>query len=110
MRSRNAADYDMSYNRIQWAGEEYILEELMNEHKAKLTSGRQYSKDEMYWIGYTYRYWHFLTGESSKSISKQVPAKIMRMGYEGFHTEDTALAVEDLKRLAEERKAGMSGK
>jgi len=104
MKSKCAADYDMSYNRLQWMGEEYILEELIDECGDKLIQGEQYSEDQMFWIGYTYRYWHFLTGESSKKIIFQVPAEIMRRGYAGFHTEDMTLAIEDLKILAKNRK------
>jgi len=104
MRSKCAADYDMSYNRLQWMGEEYIMSELIEECGGKLAAGERYSKDEMYWIGYTYRFWHFLTGESSKKVLSHAPAKIMKQGYAGFHTEDVSLAIEDLKQLAEERK------
>jgi hypothetical protein len=104
MRSRCAAEYDMDYNRLQWAGEEYIMEEFIDEMNGKLTFGKQYSGDAVYWIGYTYRYWNFLTGESSRRISSQVPAKIMCLGYPGLHTEDMTLAVDDLKRLASERR------
>ena len=105
MRSKCAADYDMSYNRLQWLGEEYIMEELIDECGDRLVPGEQYSKDQMFWIGYTYRYWHFLTGESSKKIVSQVPAKVMRRGYAGFHTEDMTLAIEDLKTVAKGRTA-----
>lgn len=109
MRSGCAADYDMDYNRLQWMGEEYILSELIEECGGKLVRGEQYSKDEIYWIGYTYRYWHFLTGESSKKILSQAPAKIMKRGYAGFHTEDVSMAIEDLKQLAESRKRTRAG-
>jgi hypothetical protein len=113
MRSKCAADYDMRYNRLQWMGEEYILEELIDECKGKLVQGDLYSEEAMFWIGYTYRYWHFLTGESSKKISKQAPAIIMKYGYPGFHTEAMELAIEDLKNSTKDlshimRKRAMS--
>ncbi|MDR1954721.1 MAG: hypothetical protein LBP82_02055 [Candidatus Methanoplasma sp.] len=104
MGSRCAADYDADYDRLQWMGEEYIMSELIEECGGKLVPGEQYSRDEMYWIGYTYRYWHFLTGESSKKILSQAPVRIMKQGYAGFHTEDVSMAIEDLKQLAESRK------
>ncbi|MDR0697412.1 MAG: hypothetical protein LBF68_07790 [Christensenellaceae bacterium] len=102
MNSVCVANYDQEYNRLQWAGEEYILEELIDECKDKLVSGKTYTKDEMYWIGYTYRYWHFTTGESSKKIIKRAPAKIMKNGYARLHTIDVALAIEDLIQLAKQ--------
>jgi hypothetical protein len=100
MRSKCAADIDMSYNRLQWMGEEYIMEELIDECGDRLVQGDRYSEDAMFWIGYTYRYWHFLTGESSKKISLQAPAIVMKYGYPGFHTLAVELAVEDLKGAA----------
>ena len=98
MKSKCAADFGLKYNRLQWTGEEYLLEELIDECKDKLVPGRQYSKDEMFWIGYTYAYWHFYTGESSKKILAQAPSKIMKRGYAAFHTMDMILVIEDLKR------------
>lgn len=104
MKSQCAADYGLKYNRLQWAGEEYILEELIDECKDKLTLGEQYSKDEMFWIGYTYSYWHILTGESSKKILSQVPARMMRSSYAGLHTVDMVLAIEDFKQPAAKKR------
>ena len=98
MKSKCAADYGLEYNRLQWAGEEYLLEELIDECKDKLIPGQRYSKDEMFWIGYVYGYWHFSTGESSKKILTQAPPKIMKKGYAGLHTLDIMLAIEDIKR------------
>jgi hypothetical protein len=107
MKSRTAADYGLKYNRFQWAGEEYLLEELMDEFKEKMTVGEMYSKDELFWIGYTYSYWHILTGESSKNILKQAPAKLMKKAYLGLHTVAMELAIEDLKELAKNEKSNL---
>ena len=104
MKSKTAADYGLKYNRLQWAGEEYLLEELIDEFKEKMAVGVTYSKDEMFWIGYTYSYWHFLTGESSKKIVIQAPPKLMKRAYAGMHTMDMQLAIEDLKQLAKAKK------
>lgn len=42
----------------------------------------------MYWAGYVYRYWHYVTGESSREIYRQAPAKTMNVNYLMFHTMD----------------------
>ena len=68
MNSRTAAALDDTYDRLQWAGEEYILEELNDEVGGLKKAGTLYSAEVMYWAGYTYRYWHYYTGESSKAI------------------------------------------
>ena len=44
MRSRTAAALDDVYDRLQWAGEEYILEELDDEVGGLRKSGIRYSK------------------------------------------------------------------
>ena len=65
MRSRVARDLDSEYNRMQWAGEEYLLEEFADECPQTIKGNAQYDKEVMYWAGYLYRYWHILTKESS---------------------------------------------
>ena len=109
MRSKCASEYDMEYNRLQWMGPEYILEEFSDEHEKRYgirpVKGEQYSEDVMFWIGYVYRQWHFITGESSKNISAQAPAAIMEKHYGGLHTYcNVELAVDDLKTFAEQRR------
>jgi hypothetical protein len=104
MKSTCAADLDMEFNRLQWLGEEYIMEELIDEVGDKLVPGRQYSEDAMFWAGYIYRYWHFLTGESSKEISKQASGEKMIRVYPAYHTfANMDLAVELLKEDAAAR-------
>ena len=87
MNSETAKALDSTYNRMQWAGEEYLLEEVMEATGDKLTEkGEVYSKDVIYWIGYIYRYWHYYTEESSKVIYKQAPVETMKRNYLMFHT------------------------
>ena len=85
---------------MQWAGEEYLLEALIEEvGNDVLVANETFDEEVMYWIGYIYRYWHFYTGESSKKIVKQANINTMRMNYNIFHTFDPALAVDELKEL-----------
>ena len=44
-------------------------------------------------------YWHYVTGESSREIYRQAPAKTMNVNYLMFHTMDPEMAVEDLKEI-----------
>ena len=99
MNSETAASIDQSYDRLQWMGEEYILENLEDEVGLLKKDNKQYTKDVMYWIGYTYRYWHYMTGETSKEIYKQANEIVMSEAYLWFHTLDMRMAVEDLKNL-----------
>ena len=98
MNSETCAFFDLPYNRLQWAGEEYILATFMDEVEVK-SSGFTYSRDELFWIGYVYRYWHFLTGENSKTIYSQAKAELMKGCYTGFHSLDVEMAIENLKEI-----------
>ena len=91
---------DSKYNRMQWAGEEYLLEEVVDNAGNKVSVGGEvFSKDVLYWIGYIYRYWHYCSGEDSKKIYKQAPVEVMKRNYMMFHTMDPVLAIEDLKKI-----------
>jgi len=100
MNSRAAAALDDTYDRLQWAGEEYILEELNEEVGGLKKSDEIYSGEVMYWAGYTYRYWHYYTDESSKSIYKIADAKTMNECWLGFHTFDVEMAIDNLLEIS----------
>ena len=100
MTSDTAKELDSKYNRMQWAGEEYLLEEVATAAGDTLiTEGEVFSKDILYWIGYIYRYWHYYNGEDSVKIYKQAPVETMKRNYMIFHTMDPVLAIEDLKEI-----------
>ena len=101
MTSEVAKALDSTYNRMQWAGEEYLLEELVAISGEELSKeGEIYSKDILYWIGYVYRYWHYYTNENSAIIYKQAPVRTMKRNYMMFHTMAPELAIEDLKEIS----------
>ena len=82
MKSATAKALDSTYNRMQWAGEEYLLEEVIDEAGDRFEKPREVYADELiYWIGYIYRYWHYVTGEYSKEIYKQAQVKVMKQNY-----------------------------
>ena len=103
MTSEMAAHLDSPYNKYQWMGEEYLLEELCDEKNLE-TEGEKYNKDVLYWIGYIYRYWAISRNESSKKIIRQAPAKTMKRNYFAFHTLDPELAIDDLKEIYRQRR------
>ena len=99
MNSKTAAALDDVYDRLQWAGEEYILEELNDEKNGLKKSGTVFSVEVMYWAGYIYRYWHYYTNECSREIYKIADAKTMNDCWLGFHTYDVEMAIDDLKEI-----------
>nr|WP_316624134.1 hypothetical protein [uncultured Ruminococcus sp.] len=105
MTSETAKELDSRYNRMQWMGEEYLLEEIISAAGDTLSgTGEVYQREVLYWIGYIYRYWHYYTGESSAKIIRQAPAATMKRNYMMFHTMDPELAIEDLKEIHNQKK------
>ena len=106
MTSEVAKALDSTYNRMQWAGEEYLLEELVDVAGDKLSKeGEIFSKDILYWMGYLYRYWHYYTKEDSVKIYKQASVATMKRNYLMFHTMAPELAIEDLKEIYKQKRA-----
>lgn len=103
MNSRTAAALDDVYDRLQWAGEEYILEELEDEVCGLKKAGTIYTVEVMYWTGYIYRYWHYYTSECSREIYKIADAKMMNECWLGFHTFDVEMAIDDLKEIYKQK-------
>lgn len=99
MNSQAAAALDDTYDRLQWAGEEYILEELDEEVHGLKKAGESYPGEVMYWTGYVYRYWHYYINEDSAAIYKTAEAETMKDCWPGFHTFDVEMAIDDLKEL-----------
>ena len=60
-------------------------------------SDEVYSLECIYWIGYIYRYWHYVTGESSKEIYKQAPIKVMKQNYARLYMRTPEEVIEILK-------------
>ena len=98
MTSQVSADMDKEFHHIQWAGKAYILSRMEEELKEQVKKGDAlYDKETLYWTGYIYRYWNFYTGESSKAIYRQAPAKTMKAVYLMYHTMSPEMAIDRLK-------------
>lgn len=106
MNSDVAKDLDMPFHHMQWAGTHYLMSRMEDEHADELTQGECYDMETLYWAGYLYRYWHIYTGESSRVIYKQAPAKTMRIVYLMYHTMSPEMAIDRLKEsYLEKRKS-----
>jgi hypothetical protein len=99
MNSNTVAHLDLPFDHMQWAGELYVFGSVLDEVSIKRGQSKPFHEEKMYWIGYTYRYWHFLTGESSIEIYKQADACTMNSAYNAFHTMDCSMAIDNLKEL-----------
>ena len=74
--------------------EEAIFDSLLNEY-GKLSYGKsKYTKNEMYWIGYTYRYFCYTYDINMKQAYSIVSPKEMRSVFIPYHSLDCPQAIE----------------
>lgn len=83
-----------------------VFDELKKEYGETTYGTERYGADELYWMGYLYRYWACSTGERSARIYKTVGAREMRALFEPYHTLDPAQAIQ---RIAEAKGIGLDG-
>lgn len=95
-----AEGLDRPYDRLQWAGEEYILEEMLDENPDLPRTGAVWGDEPLFWTGYLYRRWHNRTGESSAQIVRTAPPKTMLACWPGYHTLDPDAAIDRLIEAA----------
>ena len=58
------------------------MEEVIDEAGDRFEKpGEVYTDEMICWVGYIYRYWHYVTGESSKELYKQAPVKVIKQNY-----------------------------
>ena len=98
MHSESAARVDSPYSQLQWCGEEYLLSAVVRECLLfpNPVPGPE-DREALYWTGYLYRYWHFLTGETSKEIYATADFERMLRVYPGYHTLSCEMAISRLK-------------
>ena len=95
MNSKTTSKFDEPFDRLQWLGELYYLDELDDECNL-VKDNNQISKEIIYWIGYIYRYWHFYKKINSKEIYKIANFQTMYESYLSFHTMDPTMAIDNL--------------
>ena len=82
-----------------------ILQEIEEEFGATNYGKEKYSTEELYWMGYLYRYWCYTYEKSSKHIYKLMKPKELRGLYYPYHSLDPAQAIERIlesKNIMEE--------
>ena len=71
---------------------ERMMEDLKSRYKAR--GSIRFSESSMFWIGYTYRYWSYVHGTTSRSIYSIANGTEMNGLFEAYHTLDCAKAIE----------------
>ena len=80
-----------------------MLELLEEEYKESKYGSVKYSKDEMYWIGYLYRYFSYTYEFSSTQVYKIIKPKELRELFLPYHTLSPAQAIERILEAKEIR-------
>lgn len=105
MKSNAAAGLDADYDRYQWMGNAYILEDVSATHGIGPVRGPDGEVGEpqdgadceaCYWMGYVYRWWHYYTKQSSREIYACADYETMQRAYPGYHTLSCTMAVDRL--------------
>lgn len=71
-----------------------ILNEVDAQYGSTSYGKERYGREELYWMGYLYRYWAYTYEKSSKQVYKQMKARELRKLYYPYHSLDPAQAIE----------------
>lgn len=71
-----------------------ILERIEEQYGKSNYGSKRYTKNELYWIGYIYRYFSYTYEKSSVQIYKIVKPKELRGLFLPYHTLDPSQAIE----------------
>lgn len=75
-----------------------IVEESLTKNNIEILPNQTVNRDAVEWLGFFYSKWHFLTGESSKTIVRFLPAIDGLKKYYTLHQLDEVEAIEICKR------------
>ena len=82
-----------------------LIDEINAEYGETDYGKVKYNTEELYWIGYIYRYWCYVREISSKRLYKIIKPEELKKLYYPYHSLDPAQAVEriiEAKGLGEE--------
>ncbi len=71
-----------------------VIEEIENDYGESDYGTIRYSQEELYWIGYIYRYWSYTREISSKALYRLVKPEELRKLYFPYHSLDPGQAIE----------------
>ena len=71
-----------------------VIEEIENDYGESDYGTIRYSQEELYWIGYIYRYWSYTREISSKALYRLVKPEELRKLYFPYHSLDPDQAIE----------------
>lgn len=96
MNSDYAARMDHAGNLDRPTDVSEVFGSLDSQYGPSSYGSEKYMPDELYWIGYIYRYWAYTREISSKTIYRKFSVKEMHSVYYAYHTLDPENAVQRL--------------
>lgn len=94
MNSKTANEFDTLAILQTNLRERDVLERIDEEYGKSDYGTIKYSQNEMFWIGYIYRYWSYTYGKSSRQLYRIVKPKELRDLFLPYHTLSPAQAIE----------------
>lgn len=94
MNSQVAQRMDLGGFLFEACDMDQIFEEIDSEYGESSYGREKYSKAELYWIGYLYRYWSYIDQKTSKQVYRLIKPKELRELYYPYHSLDPAQAIE----------------
>ena len=76
---------------------EEAFDSLDEQYGKSRYGSEHYSGDELYWIGYIYRYWTYVYGITSKAAYRISNAANMHAVYYAYHTMDPLAAIQRIR-------------
>ena len=70
------------------------ISEIEEQYGKSNYGSERYSREELYWIGYIYRYWSYTSNQSSRKLYKTVKPDVLRKLYFPYHSLDPQQAIE----------------
>lgn len=74
-----------------------VINEIEIEFGPSSYGKEKFHGEELYWTGYIYRYWSYISGQSSKQIYKIVKPDELKKLYFPYHSLDPEQAIERIK-------------
>lgn len=101
MNSISAVILDSDYVLNEIMTPESIIEQINEQYGPSSYGQVKYTADELFWIGYIYRYFAYTYGISSTRAYRIIKPKELRQLYPAYHTMDCASAIERILEARE---------
>lgn len=93
MNSKVVSRFDRQGILLEICDPQTLLEDIQNEYGPSDYGKEKYHQEELYWMGYLYRYWCYTWEKSSKQVYQIIKPKELRQLYYPYHSLDPAQAI-----------------